>query len=512
MSRRWWLGGAQFVCVAALATSACIGGETNHDTGTVALALSTDAGGVQYRLRNALFEIEGPESIALTTEDDPNAATLEVELPAGPYTITLQDGWSLERSSGTDYEVVDARLVSPNPLAILVTEGITTSATFRFTRVAAPSEANFADLLGFEDALLWSSSSELLLSDERIQGGHSLSIRGGGYHLVSSVPMHSLELSGDDVRVAIRLPSEQSNPNWWGDVRLILHAPSIGLDETTVGVAPLTSLPSGRFVDLVFPLEEAVLDALSEPYDDLTLRLALNVPYDSTGTYRFDNLRFAGVSGCDFSCSEGTCIDGICEIPCPAGVDDCDGDPTNGCETSILANSTHCGSCGVQCAAGSICESSVCVVSESCATNAADCDGDPSNQCEVDVLTDVNHCGTCGVVCGAGQACVGGSCLAGDLDGSVQVTSDWGAGYCARLVLTNSGSAPTNDWQVVLDTLGATISAWNANSTGGIGTVVLTPLSWNARIAAGATDQSVGFCATRSSGNQAVATLLSIAP
>ena len=511
VSRRWWLRGAELLCVLSLATSACVGQDPNHNAGTITLALSTDTNGVQYRLRDALFDIEGPASIRLTTEDNPDASNLEAELPAGSYTITLQDGWRLERSSGSDFETVDAELVSDNPLGILIERDLTAPANFHFALVEEPPSMNLADLFGFEDASLWSSSAELALSDVRVQALHSLSVRGGGFHFVSSTPMQSVELSGDSVVVALRLPPEQPNPHWWGDVQLVLHAPSIGLREVSVGVVPLTGLPTREFVDLEFSLEQFVLDALSADYDDLVIRLALNTPHDATGIYRFDNMRFAGVSSCDFSCSEGTCVAGICEIPCTAGQDDCDGDPTNGCETTVLADSSNCGSCGVQCAPGHVCEASECVISTDCSENEADCDGDPSNSCEVDVLRDVNHCGGCGIACVAGHECVDGLCLGGDLDVSLQVTADWGAGYCASLVLTNLGAGPTNYWQVVLDTQGATISPWNVNVTGTTGNVTLTPLSWNAQIAAGASDQSVGLCATRTSGN-AVATVLSVVP
>jgi hypothetical protein len=313
------------------------------------------------------------------------------------------------------------------------------------------------------------------------------------------------------VSVAIRLPFEQPNPFWFGDVQLILDAPSAGLFEHTVGVVGLTGLPLGQFVDLQFSLSQGTLDALDGEFDDLVIRLALNVPGNAVGPYRFDNLRFGGVSACDFTCAGGTCVDGICEIPCPESFGNCDGDVSNACETPLGSDSSNCGACGVQCGPGSQCQSGSCVASPDCAENEADCDSDPTNQCEVDVATDVEHCGGCGITCGAGQACLEGSCLAGDLEAALQVTTDWGAGYCANLLLTNQGSDPTNSWQVVLDPQGATLSPWNADTALGPGTITLTPLSWNAVIAPGATDQSVGFCATRPGGN-AVATIISVLP
>jgi cellulase/cellobiase CelA1 len=102
-------------------------------------------------------------------------------------------------------------------------------------------------------------------------------------------------------------------------------------------------------------------------------------------------------------------------------------------------------------------------------------------------------------------------CVAGDIEAQLQLTTDWGSGYCANLLLTNQGSAPTTTWKVTLDTQGASLSLWNAESSGNVGVVTLTPLLWNARIEPDETNMSVGFCATRPGGN-AIATILSAVP
>lgn len=507
---------AKLSIIGALVVAGCGGAPTSDSaSGSVSLALGVEVGGIQYRLREAVFDVEGPASLTLTTEDDPDATVLHAELPAGSYSVTLQEGWRLERGTEGEFQTVEAQLLTENPLPFFIQAGVPTSARFRFasggTPIGPEAPTNLVDVLGFEDATLWSSSAQLSLSDVRVQALHSLAVQGGGFHSISSVPLGAFPLTGDTVTVAIRLSPEQPNPSWFGDVQLLLDAPSLGLVEHSVGVIGLTGLPVGEFVDLDFSLSQSTLDALDGDFDDLVIRLALNVPADALGTYRFDNLRFGGVSACDFTCAAGTCVEGICEIPCPADIGNCDGDASNGCETPLTADSSNCGACGVQCAPGSLCQSGNCVASPGCAENEADCDGDPGNLCEVDVSTNAEHCGGCGMACGAGQTCLEGLCLAGDLNAAIQVTSDWGAGYCANVLLTNVGGAPTNHWEVTLDPEGASLSPWNANTAQAAGSVTLTPLSWNAVIAPGATDQSVGFCATRSGGN-AVATIISVLP
>ncbi len=125
------------------------------------------------------------------------------------------------------------------------------------------------------------------------------------------------------------------------------------------------------------------------------------------------------------------CASGACTATCTAGFGDCDGDPSNGCETDLRGSLGHCGVCGRTCTAPAgtpACVNGQCAVA-ACNAGRGDCDGDPSNGCETDVTTGDAHCGACGSACrlpGATSRCVAGVCTqvaclptTCDLDGNV---------------------------------------------------------------------------------------------
>jgi hypothetical protein len=63
---------------------------------------------------------------------------------------------------------------------------------------------------------------------------------------------------------------------------------------------------------------------------------------------------------------------------------------------------SNCGSCGMQCVAGSLCASGTCV----CPAGTVTCAGSCAN-----TATSTTNCGACGHACAAGQACVSGMCM-----------------------------------------------------------------------------------------------------
>ena len=126
--------------LAALALSVAAGGCSSASdagretaTGKVSMQLTGQTNGNSYRLRNARFDVAGPQSITLDSESDLTAATLNATLSTGNYTITLEPGWSLERNDMGTFEVVNATLASMNPQSFQILGGGTTNVAFQFS-------------------------------------------------------------------------------------------------------------------------------------------------------------------------------------------------------------------------------------------------------------------------------------------------------------------------------------------------------------------------------------------
>jgi hypothetical protein len=109
------------------------------------------------------------------------------------------------------------------------------------------------------------------------------------------------------------------------------------------------------------------------------------------------------------------CDAGACAVAsCGAGLGDCDGVASNGCEVDTAVTVAHCGRCGATCAlpnATPACRGGACAVA-SCVAGYGDCDGVASNGCEVDTRASDRHCGACGRSCADGEGCRAGTCVA----------------------------------------------------------------------------------------------------
>ncbi len=110
--------------------------DPSSDPGSLRMGVvgQDDLGNI-YRLRDGVFDIDGPETTSVSTETSPiPLEALTVELAAGNYDITLNDGWQLERWDPITDESLDvvATLVSENPASALVTGTETSTAVFSF--------------------------------------------------------------------------------------------------------------------------------------------------------------------------------------------------------------------------------------------------------------------------------------------------------------------------------------------------------------------------------------------
>jgi hypothetical protein len=120
---------ARELCLALSLVSCSAPKNAGYAEGNLSMQLSTEVNGVVYRLREALFEVSGPESLTLSSGDSPSVEQL---LDAGDYTVNLNDGWRLEREFPSGFQTVAAELVSPNPAPFTVLAGQTTNVTYAF--------------------------------------------------------------------------------------------------------------------------------------------------------------------------------------------------------------------------------------------------------------------------------------------------------------------------------------------------------------------------------------------
>jgi len=90
-----------------------------------------------------------------------------------------------------------------------------------------------------------------------------------------------------------------------------------------------------------------------------------------------------------------------CQVEtCEAGFADCDNLPANGCEANLQTGAQSCGACGVACTNAhgtTACSAGGCV--PVCADGFTDCDGNPSNGCETNTLAACGQCVAAGFSC-----------------------------------------------------------------------------------------------------------------
>jgi hypothetical protein len=115
----------------------------------------------------------------------------------------------------------------------------------------------------------------------------------------------------------------------------------------------------------------------------------------------------SGCMPCALPHADARCAGAACAIKaCEPGFQDCDGDPSNGCEAD-LEQPSHCGACGTACAPGQVCTASGCA--PQCNPPLTSCNG----AC-VDLTTSAKNCGGCGSDCHkipeSTAACSAGTC------------------------------------------------------------------------------------------------------
>jgi hypothetical protein len=149
-------------------------------------------------------------------------------------------------------------------------------------------------VLSFDDLGAWTSAQAGLSNDTaaKTEGTAALAVLAAGYSEIVSRTFATVGLQPTrSLALDVRVPTQQPNPYWFGDLQLFLTCPSAGIYSAPLGYNALTGLGTGAFHTLGFALPPAALTALATPRSDCSLSIALNVPAGA-GAYVFDNLRF----------------------------------------------------------------------------------------------------------------------------------------------------------------------------------------------------------------------------
>jgi len=160
-------------------------------------------------------------------------------------------------------------------------------------------------------------------------------------------------------------------------------------------------------------------------------------------------------TACSLSNAKSDCAGGVCRVAsCVAPFDDCNGDPTDGCEVNTKTDVENCGACAAKPCPSlngtAYCSDSKCGLT--CASNFRDCDGEAGNGCEKDVSRDINNCGGCGKTCTAGAGktawcrngqCGETTCAAGRGDCNGDPDDDAAHNGCETDLKTNADSCGT---------------------------------------------------------------------
>jgi hypothetical protein len=115
---------------------------------------------------------------------------------------------------------------------------------------------------------------------------------------------------------------------------------------------------------------------------------------------------------------DAVCSNGQCGVTnCESFYKDCNSNAADGCEIDSARDPNNCGSCGNKCASGAngvaACVAGKCVLT--CNAPYLDCNGDPSDGCETNGANDLQNCGSCKNVCptptNGNAACAAGTCI-----------------------------------------------------------------------------------------------------
>ena len=146
--------------------------------------------------------------------------------------------------------------------------------------------------------------------------------------------------------------------------------------------------------------------------------------------------------------SGGSYVGGVCQgYLCELGWGDCNNVWSDGCEADLSGDLSHCGGCDRACVGGAnataSCIKGQCVLS--CTVPYEDCNADPTDGCEIPV-GEPNTCGRGGLstfssVSGATPGCGTPYCGKGSNSSKIKSFGSWHCSFCAHCQLFDDGGA-----------------------------------------------------------------------
>ena len=150
-----------------------------------------------------------------------------------------------------------------------------------------------ADTLHFEDPYVWISSVAAIqpsLDARHTQGSFSVAVNAQGFVSLKSRPFPLTGALSSSLALDFFLPTQQPNPNFFGQVQLVVDCPSKGVQSAFIGQVDLTGRTLGAFNRLNFPVPANIASSIGSSCDDFDVAVNINVPSNATGTYLVDNL------------------------------------------------------------------------------------------------------------------------------------------------------------------------------------------------------------------------------
>ena len=169
--------------------------------------------------------------------------------------------------------------------------GSTLGAALLVGKSAPPQPAS---PFGFESLADWISTAPLSLKPNlKTQGQYGLSVGGGNYRFVNSVPFRTpIAGFGSRLLLDVYIPGQQPNPYWLGAVQIYASCPSAQMYYAYIGQVELTGRPTGAFSTLEYAIPVSIRNVLSQTHEDCSFHIGVNMNATPVNPV-LDNLRFA---------------------------------------------------------------------------------------------------------------------------------------------------------------------------------------------------------------------------